>query len=102
MSGQLIADSYTGNTAFNQVTFDGNLPTPVPLPGAAVLLGSGLLGFAARRRSDRVLALRFDDRRATNFFRCPHEKCSAVRVTQFACRTLFVWYGAPGRDGGRH
>lgn len=50
MSGQLIADSYTGNTAFNQVTFDGNLPTPVPLPGAAVLLGSGLLGFAARRR----------------------------------------------------
>ena len=50
MSGQLIADSYTGNTAFDQVTFDGNLPTPVPLPGAAVLLGSGLLGLAARRR----------------------------------------------------
>jgi choice-of-anchor A domain-containing protein len=53
MSGQLIAASYSGNTQFDQVTFDGDLPAPVPLPGAALLLGSGVLGLLAGRRRVR-------------------------------------------------
>jgi choice-of-anchor A domain-containing protein len=50
MSGQLVAASYNGNTQFDQVTFTGNLPNPVPLPGAVYLLASGLMGLLAARR----------------------------------------------------
>jgi choice-of-anchor A domain-containing protein len=53
MHGQLVADSYSGNTQFDNVAFIGTLPDPVPLPGAVWLLGSGLLGLLglARRRA---------------------------------------------------
>ncbi len=50
MSGQLVAASYDGNTQFDQVTFTGNLPNPVPLPGAVYLFASGLMGLLAARR----------------------------------------------------
>jgi len=40
----LVAASYSGNTQFDNVAFTGTLPSPVPLPGAASLFGSGLLG----------------------------------------------------------
>lgn len=56
MYGQLIAASYSGNTQFNNGTFDGNLPAPVPLPPSVTLLGSGLLGLLLwRARSARGL-----------------------------------------------
>jgi choice-of-anchor A domain-containing protein len=42
MSGQLIAESYSGNTQFNDIEFTGTLP--VPLPAGIWLFGSALLG----------------------------------------------------------
>ncbi len=48
MDGTLIADSYEGHTEFHDVPFEGDLPTPIP--GAAWLLGTGLLGLVGLRR----------------------------------------------------
>jgi choice-of-anchor A domain-containing protein len=50
LSGQLIAGSYSGNTQFDDVAFTGTLPDPVPLPGAALLFGSGLLSLFGFKR----------------------------------------------------
>lgn len=44
INGQLIAGSFSGSEEFTNVAFIGNLPVPVPLPGSAWLLVSGLLG----------------------------------------------------------
>lgn len=51
MNGQLITDSYSGNTQFDATLFTGNL-TAVPLPAAIWLLAGGLggLGSFARKR----------------------------------------------------
>jgi choice-of-anchor A domain-containing protein len=51
MTGQLIADSYTGNTQFDQTLFTGILTT-VPLPASTWLMLSGVagMGLLARRR----------------------------------------------------
>ncbi|MBV8804487.1 MAG: choice-of-anchor A family protein, partial [Sinobacteraceae bacterium] len=48
MSGQLIADSYSGNTQFDNVQFTGVLP--VPVPAALWLLASGLIGLGRTLR----------------------------------------------------
>jgi choice-of-anchor A domain-containing protein len=52
MHGQLITDSYSGNTQFDATTFTGNL-TPVPIPAAAWLMLSGLAGCGAAMRKKR-------------------------------------------------
>jgi len=51
MTGQLIADSYSGNTEFDQAAFTGTL-TAVPLPASTWLMLSGIagMGLLARRR----------------------------------------------------
>ena len=48
MTGQLITDSYTGNTQFDSTLFTGNL-TAVPLPAAIWLLVGGLGGLGPSR-----------------------------------------------------
>jgi len=52
MHGQLITDSYNGNTEFEATLFTGNL-TPVPIPGTAWLMLSGLAGWGAALRKKR-------------------------------------------------
>ncbi len=49
INGQLVAASYSGSNEFTNVAFDGTLPAPVPLPGTAWLLISGLLLGSATR-----------------------------------------------------
>lgn len=49
-NGTLIANSFNGNMELHTNTFTGDLPTPTPLPGSFVLMGSGLLGLLAIRR----------------------------------------------------
>lgn len=51
-NGQLITQSFSGNTEFHNVKFTGNLPAIVPIPAAVWLFGSalGLLGFMAGKR----------------------------------------------------
>ncbi|NEX21948.1 choice-of-anchor A family protein [Thiorhodococcus mannitoliphagus] len=52
LDGQLIAKSFDGNIELHDVSFEGNLPTAVPLPAAAWLFGSalGMIGGIARKR----------------------------------------------------
>ena len=53
MSGQLITDSYSGNTQFDSVAFTGTVPA-VPLPAAFWLLISGLAGLRTVARQTRA------------------------------------------------
>jgi choice-of-anchor A domain-containing protein len=50
MTGQLIADSYSGNTQFNATLFAGTLPVPLPAAGWLLLSGIAGIGTLARRR----------------------------------------------------
>jgi len=50
MTGQLIADSYSGNTQFNDTLFAGSLPVPLPASGWLLLSGVAGLGSLVRRR----------------------------------------------------
>lgn len=53
LEGALIAGSFTGQHQLNNVPFTGDLPTPTPIPGSLVLLGTGLAGLLGwkKRRS---------------------------------------------------
>jgi hypothetical protein len=53
MTGQLITDSYSGNTQFDDTLFAGNL-TPVPVPAAAWLFVGGILGVGTFARKKRT------------------------------------------------
>jgi choice-of-anchor A domain-containing protein len=53
LTGQLITDSYSGNTQFNSSMFTGSL-TPVPLPAAFWLLISGVAGLRTLVRKTRA------------------------------------------------
>jgi choice-of-anchor A domain-containing protein len=53
MTGQLITDSYNGNTQFDSAAFTGSLPA-VPLPAAFWLLISGLAGLRTFVRKKRA------------------------------------------------
>ncbi len=57
MTGQLIADSYNGNTEFENTLFVGTLPVPLPAAGWLLLSGIAGLGTLARRRA-RVAVLK--------------------------------------------
>ena len=48
LEGTLIANSFEGSLEFHASTFDGDLKTPIP--AAAWLLGTGLLGLVGLRR----------------------------------------------------
>jgi choice-of-anchor A domain-containing protein len=51
MTGQLIADSYSGNTEFENTLFVGTLPVPLPAGGWLLLSGLASLGKLAHRRA---------------------------------------------------
>jgi choice-of-anchor A domain-containing protein len=50
LHGQLVADSYSGNTQFDSTPFTGSLPVPLPAGAWLLLSGLGALGGATRRR----------------------------------------------------
>jgi choice-of-anchor A domain-containing protein len=50
MTGQLIADSYSGNTQFDDTLFAGTLPVPVPAAGWLLLSGIAGIVTLTRRR----------------------------------------------------
>ncbi len=55
LNGQLIAQSYSGNTEFHDFNFSGQISSPVPEPSTWLLLGSGMLliNFASKRKAKR-------------------------------------------------
>jgi hypothetical protein len=52
MTGQLITDSYSGNTEFESALFTGNLPVPELATIWLFIGGVGGLGALARRRCE--------------------------------------------------